>query len=73
MVASYLQVVVFGSRAEHSAESLHKGDTVIAAGQLTVEAFTRQDGTSGQANRVVADVLGASLLYGEVTTSRASR
>ena len=70
---SYYQVTAFGQRAEHARESFAKGDTVIAAGQLTVEAFTRQDGTSGEANRIVADVLGASVVYGKVTTSRTTK
>ena len=70
---TYYRVTVFGKRAEHVLDSLHKGDTIVAAGQTTVEAFTRQDGTQGQANRITADVIGASLLYEGVTTSRATK
>lgn len=70
---TFYRVTVFGSRAENAAASLTKGDTVIVAGDLRVEGFTRTDGTPGRANEITADVLGASLRYGTVTTQRATR
>lgn len=40
-----------------------KGDAVLVAGHPhTVEGFTRQDGTNGLSNEIIADHLGASVL-----------
>lgn len=71
--ATFYRVTVFGSRAENAAASFTKGDTVIAAGNLRVEGFTRTDGTTGRSNEITADLVGASVLYGAVTTERATR
>jgi len=43
--ATFYRVTAFGSRAENAAASFTKGDTVIAAGNLTVAGFTRADGS----------------------------
>jgi single-stranded DNA-binding protein len=45
------RVAVFGSRAENAAASFTKGDTVIVAGDLRVEGFTRTDGTQAEPTR----------------------
>lgn len=71
--ATFYRVSVFGSRAENAAASFTKGDTVIVAGTLRVGGFTRTDGTPGRSHEITADVLGASVLYGTVTTQRSTR
>jgi single-strand DNA-binding protein len=64
---TYYRVTVFGKTAENALNSLTKGNTVIATGDLTVRAYTRTDGTPGTANDIVADHLGAALTYTGVT------
>ena len=64
---TYYRVTVFGRTAENALNSLAKGNTVIAAGELTVRAYTRTDGTPGIANDIIADHLGVALTYTTVT------
>jgi len=64
---TYYRVTVFGKTAENALNSLTKGNTVIATGDLTVRAYTRTDGTPGTANDIIADHLGAALTYTTVT------
>jgi len=64
---TYYRVTVFGKTAENALNSLAKGNTVIAAGELTVRAYTRTDGTPGIANDIIADHLGVALTYTTVT------
>jgi len=64
---TYYRVTVFGKTAENALNSLTKGNTVIAAWELTVRAYTRTDGTPGIANDIIADHLGAALTYTTVT------
>ena len=64
---TYYRVTVFGKTAENALNSLAKGNTVIATGDLTVRAYTRTDGTPGTANEIIADHLGAALTYTTVT------
>ena len=71
--ASFYRVTVFGALAENAMNSLHKGDSVVAAGQLTVEGFVRQDGTNGISQEITADHLGASLRFGHVAITKTSR
>ena len=66
-------VTVFGALAENAMNSLNKGDAVVAAGQLTVEGFVRQDGTHGISQEITADHLGASLRFGSVAITKTGR
>lgn len=65
----YYRVTAFGSRAEHALASLHRGDTVIAAGICTVQSFQRSNGTTGHTRELTAQHLGVSLAYRDVTTA----
>ena len=63
--------------AENALNSLTKGNTIIATGQLTVRNYTRTDGTPGITHEIIADHLGAALTYTGVainpkTANRAS-
>ena len=64
---TYYRVTAFGKTAENALNSLTKGNTVIATGELTVRNYTRTDGTPGIANEIIADHLGAALTYTSVT------
>ena len=64
---TYYRVTVFGKTAENALNSLTKGNTVIATGELTVRNYTRTDGTPGIAHEIIADHLGAALTYTSVT------
>ena len=64
---TYYRVTVFGKTAENALNSLAKGNTVIATGDLTVRAYTCTDGTPGISHEIVADHLGAALTYTTVT------
>ena len=64
---TYYRVTAFGKTAENVLNSLTKGNTVIATGQLTVRSYTRTDGTPGTANDIIADHLGAALTHTSVT------
>lgn len=70
---TYYLATVFGSRAENAAASFTKGDTVIIAGNLRVEGFTRTDDTPGRSNDITTDMVGASIRYGTITTERVTR
>ncbi len=56
-----------------ASNSLHKGDSVVVAGDLTVEGFVRQDGTNGVSQEITADHLGASLRFGTVTITKTGK
>ena len=72
--ATYYRVTVFGKTAENALNSLTKGNTVIATGELTVRSYTRTDGTPGITNEIIADHLGAALTYtGVAIPEKASR
>jgi hypothetical protein len=43
------------------------------SGDLTVESFVRQDGTNGVSQEITADHLGASLRFGTVAITKASK
>lgn len=68
------RVVVFNQQARHVADSLHKGDAVLVAGDLRFGTYT--DTATGQTREtrdIVADNVGASLKYGGVTVAHSPR
>ena len=74
---TYYRVTAFGKTAENALNSLTKGNTVIATGELTIRSYTRTDGTPSITNEITADHLGAALTYTTITitpktTSQAS-
>lgn len=60
---AFITVKVFGPVAEHAAESLAKGDLVLAYGRLVTEEWTDQQGNNRQALVVLADAVGPSLQF----------
>ncbi len=70
---SFYRVTAFGSLAENAMNSLHKGNTVVVSGDLTVESFVRHDGTNGVSQEITADHLGASLRFGTAAITKASK
>jgi single-strand DNA-binding protein len=68
------RVVVFNQQARHVAESLHKGDTVVVAGDLRFGSYTdKETGQTRETRDVVADTVGASLKYATVNVERAPK
>lgn len=66
----FYQVTVFGSLAEHVAESLHKGDRVIVSGKGRVERWRDKSGEERVSKVVVANSCGPDLRWCEVTITR---
>ena len=46
--AIWVSATLWETMASNAAESLSKGDEVLASGQLEMEAFKRKDGTDGE-------------------------
>lgn len=64
----WLDVTAFGELAEHGAETLSKGDLVIAHGEIEPpRTFEKKDGTTGVSIGFIADELGASLRFKSYT------
>ena len=54
---SYFNVSAFGTLAENSADSLHKGNRVIVTGRLEQRSWDKEDGTKGTAIELIADAI----------------
>lgn len=70
---TFLEATVWEHVAEHVAESLHRGDRVIVAGELSVEGYTGSDGTSRTRVRIRVDELGPSLRFASASVRKAER
>ncbi len=70
---SFYRVTTFGARAKNAGNSFHQGEAVLVAGNLTVQGFTRADGTNGLTHEITAEHLGASVLYGTVAISKTTK
>ena len=69
--AVFHRVVVFNQQARHVAESLHKGDSVLLAGDLRFGTYTDKDtGNSRETRDIIADNIGASLKFADVNVQR---
>lgn len=62
-VSSFLDVKVFGWYAENVCRSLHKGDLVIATGDLAQRPVPRQDGSYYRLWELTAQEIGPLLRY----------
>jgi len=60
---SYFNVSAFGTLAENSADSLHKGNRVIVTGRLEQRSWDKEDGTKGTAIELIADAVGPDLRF----------
>jgi len=67
--ALFLDVLAFGRLAEHLAESVLKGDTIVVNGRLS-ENVWEKDGVERRSIQVTADEIGVSLLWGPAKTTR---
>lgn len=68
-ITTWHDVTCFKELAEHAAESLHKGDEVIAEGYVEEpRVFDKKDGTTGTSLPFIANALGMSLRWSAVQT-----
>ncbi len=71
--AEFYELVCFGGTAEHVAESLSKGDRVLAFGRVELETWTGKDGVERTTTKLVCDELGPSLRFVTCEVSRTRR
>ncbi|MCC4248244.1 MULTISPECIES: single-stranded DNA-binding protein [Microbacterium] len=65
------RVVVFDKQARHVADSLHKGDSVVVAGDLRFGSYVdKESGQTRETRDVIADNVGASLKFATVSVER---
>ena len=65
----WMEATCFGDLAEHAAESLSKGDEIIAQGYVEEpRSFEKKDGTVGVSLPFIANDLGMSLRWKSVST-----
>ena len=70
---SFVDVTVFQQMAENAAESIVKGQRVIATGRLSVRTYEKKDGNTGTAVELVADEVGVSLRWATAKSEKASK
>ena len=59
----FLTVTVFGRVAEHVAETVTKGDTVMVTGRLQQREWETDDGQKRSTYEVIADTIGVGLRW----------
>jgi single-strand DNA-binding protein len=69
----FYDVTVWGTPAEHVANSLTCGDRVLVTGHTYVEAYTDNTGDQRTKQVLDADAIGASLRYTTATPVKATR
>ena len=68
------RVVVFNQQSQNVTQSLHKGDSVIVAGDLRFGTYTdKETGQSRETRDIVADNVGASLKFASVNVQRSPK
>ncbi len=70
--ATFMRVDAWRELGEHCADTLVKGSRVVVTGALTTDTWEK-DGEKRSAVKVVADDVGASLLYHTAKLSKAFR
>jgi len=70
---SFVRCVAWAELAEHSAESIRKGDRVVVAGQLRQRDYTTKEGEKRTVWEVTATEIGAALKYATVKISKMQR
>ncbi|MGO1399411.1 MAG: single-stranded DNA-binding protein [Brevibacterium yomogidense] len=60
---SWFDVNAYGALAKNMAYCVHKGDSIIVAGELRLRDWEK-DGRTGTSGTIVADVVGPNLLFG---------
>jgi single-strand DNA-binding protein len=69
----FYDLVCFGELAEHVAESLRKGDRVVAVGRIEEERWSGKDGSERTTTKLVAEEVGPSLRFATATVERTER
>lgn len=67
------RAVVFNDQARHVVDSLHKGDSVVVAGDLRFGSYTDKDDNVRESRDIVADTVAASLRFATVRVERAPK
>src|SRR5215213_8364252 len=70
---SFLKVNVWRGQAEHLADSLAKGDRVMATGRLRQRSWETPEGDKRSVIKIEADEVGASLKWATAKVERASQ
>ena len=70
---TFHSITVFGQLAENVASSLRKGDSVIVAGRMEADEFTKKDGTKGKSVKIIADEVGFSMRWTPVMADQTSK
>ena len=73
LATEFYELVTFGDLAEHVAESLSKGDRVIAWGRLEEDTWTGRDGEERTTTKLLCDEVGPSLRFATATLDRSVR
>ena len=69
----FMRCSVWREAAEHAAESLHKGDRVIATGELVSRSWQTQEGENRTVMEMRVDEVGPSLRYATAQVTKAQR
>lgn len=64
----FIDVLVFGKEAEHLADSVAKGDSIIVDGVLSPNEWTNAEGVKRTDMRVMANSIGVSLRWNPAKT-----
>lgn len=68
------RVVVFNQQSRHVTDSLRKGDSAIVVGDLRFGSYTdKETGQVRETRDVIADNIGASLKFADVSVNRAPK
>jgi single-strand DNA-binding protein len=70
---SFFDVTCWADLAEHVAASLTKGDRVVVTGRLEQRSWESDDGTKRSKTEIVADDIGASVRFANITVQRLQR
>lgn len=69
----FQRAVLYGTQAEHVAESFRRGTRVIAHGKVTQREYQPREGDKRTVVELVVDEIGASARYATVAVTRAAR
>lgn len=69
----WLGAVMFKDVAEHAAESIKKGDTVLIDGRLETQEWEDKENNKRQSYNILVDNIGVSIRWNNVQTVQAQR
>lgn len=70
---SFFDIVAWGDLAEHTAQSLTKGDRVTVTGRISQRSWETQEGDRRTKHEVTATDIAASLRYATVKVAKTER